>query len=131
MIDKSGEKKTRQVLSIETKQEIIEKYEKGIRLVDLAKQYGRNPSTIGTILKQKEAIKATTPSKGLSIMSKRRSSVHDEMERLLLLWIKGKEIDGDSVMHLHLLQVLNIIYIVYKYFVRVLGGLERIRVFIG
>ena len=82
MIDKSGEKKTRQVLSIETKQEIIEKYEKGIRLVDLAKQYGRNPSTIGTILKQKEAIKATTPSKGLSIMSKRRSSVHDEMERL-------------------------------------------------
>lgn len=97
VIDKSGEKKTRQVLSIETKQEIIEKYEKGIRLVDLAKQYGRNPSTIGTILKQKEAIKATTPSKGLSIMSKRRSSVHDEMERLLLLWIKGKEIDGDSV----------------------------------
>ena len=97
VIDKSGEKKTRQVLSIETKQEIIEKYEKGIRLVDLAKQYGRNPSTIRTILKQKEAIKATTPSKGLSIMSKRRSSVHDEMERLLLLWIKGKEIDGDSV----------------------------------
>ncbi|BFZ13884.1 hypothetical protein BsWGS_16923 [Bradybaena similaris] len=95
VMEKSAEKKKRVVLSIETKQEIINKYEKGIRLVDLAIEYGRNPSTIGTILKQKKALKAATPSKGPSIMSKRRSSVHDEMGRLLLLWIK--EIAGDTV----------------------------------
>ncbi|BFZ12502.1 hypothetical protein BsWGS_15541 [Bradybaena similaris] len=97
VMEKSAEKKKRVVLSIETKQEIINKYEKGIRLVDLAKEYGHNPSTIGTILKQKEALTAATLSKGLSIMSKRRSSAHDEMERLLLLWIKEKEIAGDTV----------------------------------
>ena len=95
--EKSGEKKKRALLSIETKQEIIEKYERGMRLSDLAKEYGRNPSTIGTILKQKEVLKATTPSKGLSVISKKRSAVNDEMERLLLIWIKEKEIAGDTV----------------------------------
>ncbi|KAH0619380.1 hypothetical protein JD844_030392, partial [Phrynosoma platyrhinos] len=68
-----------------------------MRLVDIAKEYGRNPSTIGTILKHKEALKAVTPSKGISVLSKRRSALHDEMERLLLLWIKRKEIAGDTV----------------------------------
>ncbi|KAM9323640.1 tigger transposable element-derived protein 1-like isoform 1-T3 [Pholidichthys leucotaenia] len=68
-----------------------------MRLVDLAKEYGRNTSTISTVLKQKEALKAVTPSKGLSVISKRRSAVNDEMERLLLVWIKEKEIAGDTV----------------------------------
>ena len=95
--EKSGEKKKRALLSIQTKQEMIEKYERGMRLSDIAKEYGRNPSTIGTLLKQKEAIKATTPSKGLSVISKKRSSVNDEMERLLLIWIKDKEIAADTV----------------------------------
>lgn len=92
-----GEKKKRVFLAIQTKQEIIERYEKGMRLIDLAKEYGRNISTIGTIIKQKEALKATAPSKGLSVISKRRSAVNDEMERLLLVWIKEKEIAGDTV----------------------------------
>ncbi|KAH0619145.1 hypothetical protein JD844_018846 [Phrynosoma platyrhinos] len=83
--------------TVKTKQEIIEKYERGMRLVDIAKEYGRNPSTISAILKHKEALKAVTPSKGISVLSKRRSAVNDEMERLLLLWIKGKEIAGDAV----------------------------------
>ncbi|XP_068180499.1 tigger transposable element-derived protein 1-like isoform X2 [Antennarius striatus] len=90
-------KKKRVFLSIQTKQEIIEKHEKGMRLVDLAKLYGRNVSTISTFLRQKEAIKAITPSKGLAVISKRRSAVNDEMERLLLLWIKEKEMAGDIV----------------------------------
>lgn len=95
--DEEEKKKKRGFLSIQTKQEIIEKHEKGIRLVDLAKEYGRNISTIATVLKQKGAIKAATPSKGLSVISKRRSTVNDEMERLLLVWIKEKEIAGDTV----------------------------------
>ncbi|XP_068173267.1 tigger transposable element-derived protein 2-like [Antennarius striatus] len=90
-------RKKRVVLSIETKQEIIEKHEKGMRLVDLAKEYGRNVSTISTFLKQKEAIKAVTPSKGLAIISKRRSAVNDEMERLLLEWIKERKMAGEKV----------------------------------
>lgn len=97
VMEKSGEKKVRIGLTIEMKQEIIEKYEKGMRLIDLAKEYGRNPSTIGTLLKQKESLKAAKPSKGLSVISKKRSAVNDEMERLLLLWIKEKELAGDTV----------------------------------
>ena len=97
VIPSGGDKKKRSVLSIETKQEIISKHERGIRIIDLAKEYGRNPSTIATLLKQKDALKATTPSKGLTVMSKRRTAIHDEMERLLLLWIKEKEIAGDTV----------------------------------
>ncbi|XP_068613843.1 tigger transposable element-derived protein 1-like [Brachionichthys hirsutus] len=98
MDPKTGEKKRKRlILAIETKKEIIERYEKGMRLSDLAKEYGRNISTIGTIIKQKEALKATVPSKGLSVISKRRSAANDEMERLLLMWIKDKEIAGDTV----------------------------------
>jgi len=43
------------MLSLEIKQEIVEKHERGVRVSELAKQYDRNMSTISTILKQKEA----------------------------------------------------------------------------
>lgn len=93
--DSEGRKK--RMLSLETKLEIIKKYENGMRLSAIAKEYGRNPSTIGTILKQKEVIKAATPSKGITLLSRKRTPINDEMERLLLLWIKDKEIAGDTI----------------------------------
>lgn len=93
----SREKKKRKVLSMETKREIIDKYERGVKLNDIAREYGRNPSTIGTILKQKEVIKAAKPSMGTTVMSKRRTPIHDKMERLLLVWIKDKERTGDTL----------------------------------
>ncbi|GFS61322.1 tigger transposable element-derived protein 1 [Nephila pilipes] len=37
------------------------------------------------------------PSKGVTIISKLRTNTHDEMEQLLLLWIKEKQLAGDSV----------------------------------
>ena len=80
---KEGKKK--RMLSLETKMEIIKKYEQGMRLTAIAKEYDRNPSTIGTTLKQKDAIKAATPSKGTTILSYRRTDLHDEMENLLLI----------------------------------------------
>ncbi|XP_068240000.1 uncharacterized protein [Palaemon carinicauda] len=52
---------------METKLEIVKKYESGMRLSAIAKEYSWNPFTIGTILKQKAAIKAATPSKGVTI----------------------------------------------------------------
>ncbi|XP_068206322.1 putative CENPB DNA-binding domain-containing protein 1 [Palaemon carinicauda] len=89
--------KKRMMLSMEMKKEIIKKYKAGMRLSVLVKEYDRNPFTIGTILKQKEAIKATTPSNDVSIFSSKRSHVYDEMERLLLVWIKDKEMAGDTI----------------------------------
>ncbi|GFU25297.1 hypothetical protein NPIL_344481 [Nephila pilipes] len=52
-----------------------------------------NPSKISTIIKQKEAIKKLQPSNGIKLLT----NTHDEMEQLLLLWIKKKQLAGDSV----------------------------------
>jgi transposase-like protein len=48
---KSGVSRT--VLTIETKQEIITKVESGQKMSDIARQYGLNRSTVGTILAKK------------------------------------------------------------------------------
>ena len=63
----SSEKKKR-TISIEMKHEIIDKHEHGVRVSDLAKQYDRPASTISTMLKQKDAIKAVKPTKGMTIL---------------------------------------------------------------
>ncbi|XP_068207691.1 putative CENPB DNA-binding domain-containing protein 1 [Palaemon carinicauda] len=93
----SGEKRKKEMLSLEVKQEIIEKHEHGVRVSELAKEYGRNMSTISTILKQKVAIKAVNASKGITIISKRRSLIVEEMERVLQIWFKDIENVGDTI----------------------------------
>ncbi|GFU48699.1 HTH CENPB-type domain-containing protein [Nephila pilipes] len=96
--EKTGEKKKpKKMISMEEKHEFIAKHERGVRIIDLANEYGRNPSTISTIIKQKEAIKKLQPSKGVTLISKQRTNIHDEMEQLLLLWIQEKQLAGDSV----------------------------------
>ena len=74
--DKAGEKKKpKKMISMEAKHEIIAKHERGVRIIDLANEYGRNPSTISTIIKQKEAIKKLQPSKGVTIILKLRTNI--------------------------------------------------------
>ncbi|XP_068238626.1 putative CENPB DNA-binding domain-containing protein 1 [Palaemon carinicauda] len=85
----------RMMLSMEMKMDIIKKYKTGMRLSVLAKEYGRNPSTVGTFLKQKEAIKAATP-KGVTVSSS-KSHRHDEMGRRLLVWITDQKMAGDTI----------------------------------
>ncbi|XP_064110427.1 tigger transposable element-derived protein 1-like [Macrobrachium nipponense] len=86
----------KRMMSIELKQEIIEKHERGTRVIELAKIYDRSTSTICTILKQKDAIKSATPAKGTTILSQLRTNIHEEMEKLLLVWVKEK-LAGDTV----------------------------------
>ena len=93
---KAAEKKKR-MITIEVKQEIINLHEKGTRVIELARKFGRSTSTICTILKQKDILKDVKAAKGATIVSQLRTSVHDEMERLLLIWIKEKELAGDTV----------------------------------
>ncbi|XP_045104973.1 tigger transposable element-derived protein 1-like, partial [Portunus trituberculatus] len=96
--DKASEKKKpKKMITMEAKHEIITKYERGICIIDLAKEYGPNPSAISTIIKQKEDIKKLQLSKGVTIISKLRTDKHDEMERLFLIWIKEKQLAGNSV----------------------------------
>ncbi|XP_070607669.1 tigger transposable element-derived protein 1-like [Erythrolamprus reginae] len=94
---KAAEKKKKVMISIEAKQEIINLHEKGTRVVDLARKFQRSTSTICTILKQKDILKGVKPAKGATIISQLRTFVHEEMERLLLIWIKEKELAGDTI----------------------------------
>ncbi|UYV74713.1 hypothetical protein LAZ67_12000658 [Cordylochernes scorpioides] len=56
--------------------------------------YGRSTSMICSVLKRKESIKSVTPAKGLTIISKLRTSLHENMEKLLMVW-KARAICGD------------------------------------
>ncbi|XP_068225228.1 putative CENPB DNA-binding domain-containing protein 1 [Palaemon carinicauda] len=103
-------KKKKAMLLMETKLEIVKKYESGMRLSVIAKECGRNPSTIGTIRKQKTAIKAATPSKGVTVFSNKKTHVHDEKERLLHVWIKDKEISGDTITETTICQKASAIF---------------------
>lgn len=70
--------------------------EEDILVMDLAKQYEHSSLTICTILKQKDSIMCVTAAKGVTIL-KLRTSVHEKMENLLFLWIKEKQLTGDTL----------------------------------
>jgi hypothetical protein len=79
---------SRTVHTIETKHEIIVKVES--RQNDIARQYGLNRSTVGTILAKKDIIKKIEKARGERKITseKHKNAIHEEMERLLLVWIK-------------------------------------------
>lgn len=87
----------RKMMCIELKLEIIEKHEKGVRVTDLAKMYGRSTSMICTLLKQKELIKSIMPAKGVTIISKLRTSLHEKMEKQLIVWVTEKQLQGETL----------------------------------
>ncbi|GFR12404.1 tigger transposable element-derived protein 1-like protein [Trichonephila clavata] len=76
------------------KQEIIRRSECGVKQCDLVKEFGLNKTTI---LTNKDAIKSAKVAKGVSKLfnEKHRSSIHEEMERLLAIWIKDRQVKGD------------------------------------
>lgn len=97
-ISDGAEKKKVKRITIEIKKEIVEKYERGVRTRDLCRQYGMVSSTISTIIKNKEKIKAANLSKGMTIIAtKKRTQAIEDMENLLLIWIKERQIAGDSI----------------------------------
>ncbi|XP_035230077.1 tigger transposable element-derived protein 1-like [Stegodyphus dumicola] len=77
---KSGVSKT--VLTIKNKQDIITKVVSGQKMTDVARQYGFNRFTIGTILAKKDIIKKTQAAKGETKITseKQRSAIHEKME---------------------------------------------------
>ncbi|UYV79756.1 hypothetical protein LAZ67_18000569 [Cordylochernes scorpioides] len=60
-------------------------------------EYGRSTSMICSVLKRKESIKSVTPAKGLMIISKLRTSLHENMEKLLMVWVTEKQLQGDTL----------------------------------
>ena len=67
----------------ELKEEIIAKFENGVRISDLASQYGMAKSMILTFLKNEDVITAADVAKGVtSIVRKQRSQIIDKVEKL-------------------------------------------------
>ncbi|XP_076069180.1 putative CENPB DNA-binding domain-containing protein 1 [Oratosquilla oratoria] len=83
--------------TIELKKELIAKFESGTRISDLATQYGMAKSTISSILKNKDIIKEANVAKGVTILAVNRSTIIEQMEKLLLVWINEKQLAGDSI----------------------------------
>ena len=83
--------------TIELKKELITKWEKGTRVSDLAIQYSKAKSTISTILKNREAIKAVEVAKGVKSLTSKRLPAVEELEKILMVWINEKQLACDSV----------------------------------
>ncbi|XP_028668446.1 tigger transposable element-derived protein 1-like [Erpetoichthys calabaricus] len=87
----------RQQPTIELKKEIIAKHARGMRVLDIVREYGMSKSTISTILKKKEQLKEANVSKGMTIITKQRPQIIDEVEKLLLVYINEKQLEGASI----------------------------------
>jgi len=83
--------------TVELKKELITKWVKGTRLSDMAVQYGMAKSTISTILKNRDAIKAVDVAKGVKSFTSKRLPAVEEVEKLLMVWINEKQLAGDNV----------------------------------
>ncbi|XP_068246736.1 tigger transposable element-derived protein 1-like [Palaemon carinicauda] len=90
----SGSAKKRQAISFETKVAIIKKLDSGEKMVNVARAYNLNRSTVGTIYKQKdrimEHVKGAVPMQS-TIISKRRGKIIEEMEKLLTIWLEDQQ----------------------------------------
>ncbi|XP_025099953.1 tigger transposable element-derived protein 1-like [Pomacea canaliculata] len=68
-----------------------------MRLSDIAAKYRMSRSTISTILKLKEQLKEANVSKGVSTLTKQRPKIKEEVEKLLLVYINEKQLEGVSI----------------------------------
>ena len=75
----------------------MQTYESGVRVTDLANMYSMSKSTISTILQRKDLYKEASVAKDVTQISKSRSTVLEEVERLLLVWINERQMAGDSL----------------------------------
>ncbi|XP_029633927.1 uncharacterized protein LOC115209617 isoform X3 [Octopus sinensis] len=91
------QRRIRKSITIETKKEIIHKHENGASVSNLSLEYRVAKSTICTILKNKCKFKNVRVAKGITKLSKSRNNFIEEMENLLLVWIKEKEIARENI----------------------------------
>ena len=96
-IDGASGGKKRSVITIEKKKEIIAKFESGVCVVQLMKEFQMPRSTITTMIKNKEMIKGANVAKGVAHLTPQRSQVLEQVEKLLLVWLNDIQHKGDSV----------------------------------
>uniref|UniRef100_A0A1I8PHF3 HTH CENPB-type domain-containing protein n=1 Tax=Stomoxys calcitrans TaxID=35570 RepID=A0A1I8PHF3_STOCA len=96
-VDSQEQKNNRAKITIAMKHKIIEKHKQGVGVGHLARTFNLTKSTISTILKNKYKLKDANASKGVSRISSQRSRILDDVEKLLLIWINEKQMQGDSI----------------------------------
>ena len=81
--DSSKVKRKNTNIMIDVKKEIIAKHENGVRVSDLATQFGMAKSTICTIPKNRETIKKANVARGVTVITKQRSqTIEEEVKNL-------------------------------------------------
>ncbi|KAM3936867.1 tigger transposable element-derived protein 1-like [Leptodactylus fuscus] len=90
--DTSGSKK-RKAITMEVKVDIIRRSDKGETPTEIGRSLGLSRSTVATIIKDKvrilEHVKGSAPMKA-TVITKQRSGLIIEMERLLVLWLEDQ-----------------------------------------
>ncbi|XP_069823956.1 tigger transposable element-derived protein 1-like [Dendropsophus ebraccatus] len=90
--DASASKK-RKAITMEVKLDIIKRYDKGETATDIGRSLGLSRSTVATIIKDKprilEHVKGSALMKA-TVITKQRSGLIFEMERLLVLWLEDQ-----------------------------------------
>jgi hypothetical protein len=72
------------------KKKIVEKYEGGMHIQDLAVAYCMLRMTVSMIVKNKDVIKSANVAKGVKSIMEQRSGTLEHVEKLLLIWITEK-----------------------------------------
>jgi len=80
--DSSKVKRKNTNIMIDVKKETIAKHENGVRVSDLATQFGIAKSTICTTLKIRETIKKADVARGVTVITKQRSRTIEEVKDL-------------------------------------------------
>lgn len=84
------------MITIKKKKEIVEKYNSGVCVTNLADMYRMSKSTISTILWNTDLYKEASVAEGVAQMSKSWSTVLGGAERLLLAWLSERQMAGYS-----------------------------------
>jgi len=81
--DSSKVKRKNTNIMIDVKKEIVAKHENGVRVSDLATQFGMAKSTICTVLKNRETVKKADVARGVTVITKQRSqAIEEEVKNL-------------------------------------------------
>lgn len=97
------------VISFEVKCKIIAKHERGV-CVDSSKEFQHSTPTLCPILKQNDALKTITPVKGVMMCLKLRILLHEEMKKLLLVWVHKKQLTVDTMTQAIIYEKAQMIY---------------------
>jgi hypothetical protein len=106
------EKPKRKIImaTVEMKKELINKWEKGTRVSDLTVQFGMVKSTISTILKNREPIKAADVAKGVKSLTSKRLPAMEEVEKPFMVLINEKQSADDSVSEAIICEKARLLY---------------------